>query len=110
MTPRAALVCLLTIAAIAALPAKARAEHTRYWKQSDFSDFQKGTAKGVAIRSDGRLTPAPKFAPLADPNLAYLWALRLDSRGDCMRRADPTRRCCGLTMPEKPRRCLNPRS
>jgi len=81
MTPRAALVCVLTIAAAASLPAAARAEHTRYWKQSDFSEFQKGTAKGVAIRSDGQLTPAPKFAVLSDPNLAYLWALRLDSQG-----------------------------
>ena len=79
MRPRVICVCLLTIAAM--LPGTARAEHTRYWRQSDFTEFQKGTAKGVAIRSDGTLTPAPKFAPLADPNLAYLWCLRLDAQG-----------------------------
>ena len=64
-----------------AAPALVYAEHTRFWRQSDYSDFEKGTAKGVAIRSDGRLMPAPKFAAYSDPNLAYLWALRIDSRG-----------------------------
>jgi hypothetical protein len=64
-----------------AAPALVYAEHTRFWRQSDYSDFEKGTAKGVAVRSDGRLMPAPKFAAYSDPNLAYLWALRIDSRG-----------------------------
>ncbi|HYL68658.1 MAG TPA: hypothetical protein VEX69_05800 [Candidatus Limnocylindria bacterium] len=64
-----------------AVPSPVRAEHTRYWRQSDSPEFEKGTAKGVAIRSDGKLVPAPRFAPFADPNLAYLWELRLDSRG-----------------------------
>ncbi|MGC2722634.1 MAG: hypothetical protein WA224_01645, partial [Candidatus Acidiferrales bacterium] len=70
----------ILILAIAA-PALVYAEHTRFWRQSDFSDFEKGTAKGVAVRSDGRLMPALKFASYSDPNLAYLWALRMDSRG-----------------------------
>ncbi|HEV2297524.1 MAG TPA: hypothetical protein VGR72_03290 [Candidatus Acidoferrales bacterium] len=58
-----------------------RAEHTRFWEQSSFEDFEKGTHKGVAIRSDGLLVPAPEFKSFADPNLAYLWALAVDSRG-----------------------------
>lgn len=79
MTRRVILVCLLAISAL--LPLAARAEHTRFWKQTDFSQFEKGTAKGVAIRSDGKLAPAPKFDSFSDPNLAYVWALRLDSHG-----------------------------
>ncbi len=79
MTRRTNVVCLLVIAAL--LPAAAHAEHTRYWRQTDFSEFEKGTAKGVAIRSDGKLGPAPKFASFSDPNLAYVWALRTDSHG-----------------------------
>ncbi len=59
----------------------AQAEHTRTWRQSESSEFEKGTAKGVAIRSDGKLMPAPRFSPFSDPNLAYLWTLRLDSKG-----------------------------
>jgi WD40 repeat protein len=79
MTRRTTLVCLLAIAIL--LPAAARAEHTRFWRQTDFSEFEKGEAKGVAIRSDGKLVPAPKFESFADPDLAYIWALRLDSHG-----------------------------
>jgi WD40 repeat protein len=72
-------VCLLTLSSWIALPVPA--EQTRFWKQTTFSQFEKGTAKGVAIRSDGKLQPAPKFESFADPNLAYMWALRLDSHG-----------------------------
>ena len=63
------------------VPALVYAEHTRTWRESDYSDFEKGTAKGVAVRSDGKLAPAPQFAAYSDPNLAYLWSLRLDSHG-----------------------------
>jgi hypothetical protein len=79
MTRRIIMACLVTFAL--AVPAPLRAEHTRYWRQSDAPEFDKGTAKGVAIRSDGKLVPAPRFTSFADPNLAYLWQLRLDSRG-----------------------------
>jgi WD40 repeat protein len=60
----------------------AAAEHTRFWRQSSYADFEPGTAHGVALRSDGKIVLAPKFAPFADPNLGYLYALRLDSRGN----------------------------
>jgi len=76
---RTTLVC--AVAAAFLLPALTYAEHTRYWRQSDSGEFEKGTAKGVAIRSDGKLMPAPQFTALADPNLAYIWQLRLDSHG-----------------------------
>jgi sugar lactone lactonase YvrE len=59
----------------------AMAERTRYWRQSSFEDFEKGVARGVALRSDGRLILAPRFTQVADPNLAYLWVLRTDSKG-----------------------------
>ena len=71
------LVVALLLCALSAV-----AEHTRFWRQSDYDVFQKGDAKGVALRSDGRLVLAPKFAPFADASLAYLWSLRLDSRGN----------------------------
>jgi sugar lactone lactonase YvrE len=79
MNRRTTWVCLL--AATLLLVAPAWAEHTRFWRQSDYSDFQKGTPDGVALRSDGKLTPAPRFVPYADPNLAYLYMLRIDSKG-----------------------------
>ena len=72
----------LALLIVAAWAAPASAEHTRFWRQSAFEDFDAGTAHGVALRSDGKIVLAPKFAPFADPNLAYLWALRVDSKGN----------------------------
>src|ERR1700722_15721144 len=60
-----------------------QAEHTRYWRQSSFEEFDKGIAKGVALRSDGKLMLAPRFEPMSDPNSAFMWALRADSKGNC---------------------------
>jgi WD40 repeat protein len=57
------------------------AEHTRRWRQSSYDEFLKGTAHGVAVRSDGRLELAPKFTLLADADASYLWSVRLDPKG-----------------------------
>jgi hypothetical protein len=67
---------LLGIAATSLL-----AEHTRRWRQSTYEEFQKGTAKGVAVRSDGHLELAPKFSLLADADASYLWSLKTDANG-----------------------------
>ncbi|HUK29909.1 MAG TPA: hypothetical protein VLV89_02275 [Candidatus Acidoferrum sp.] len=72
------LAVLLVLASAAAL----RAEHTRYWREASFDEFERGTAKGVALRSDGKLLLAPRFTPVADVDLAFLWALRADSKGN----------------------------
>jgi WD40 repeat protein len=70
-------VCLLAIACAFA----ARAEHTRRWRISTYEEFLKGKANGVAVRSDGRLELAPKFALIADADASYLWSLRTDPKG-----------------------------
>lgn len=57
------------------------AEHTRRWRQSTYDEFLKGTAKGVAVRSDGHLELAPKFTLLADADASYLWSLKTDASG-----------------------------
>jgi sugar lactone lactonase YvrE len=57
------------------------ADHTRRWRQSTYEEFLKGTTRGVAVRSDGRLELAPKFTQLADADASYLWAIKLDARG-----------------------------
>lgn len=58
-----------------------RAEHTRRWLQTTYEEFLKGTAHGVAVRSDGRLELAPKFTLLSDADASYLWSLKLDPKG-----------------------------
>ena len=42
----------LALALVGLVPQLARAEHTRHWRQSAYEEFEKGTAKGVALRSD----------------------------------------------------------
>src|SRR5256885_2541077 len=63
------------------LAGAAQAEHTRRWRQSSYEEFLKGTAHGIAVRSDGRLELAPKFTQLADADASYLWGVKLDSKG-----------------------------
>jgi WD40 repeat protein len=70
----ALVVCSVTIGAFA--------DHTRRWKQSTYEEFLKGTAKGIAVRSDGHLELAPKFTLLTDADASYLWSLRTDGTGN----------------------------
>ena len=73
-------ICVLYLLCFLYVPSSF-AEHTRRWRQSTYDEFLKGTAHGVAVRSDGRLELAPKFSLLADADASYLWAVRLDSNG-----------------------------
>jgi hypothetical protein len=77
---RASYLCALAILAGACAFA-ARAEHTRHWRTSSYEEFLKGTAHGVAVRSDGRIELAPKFTLVADADASYLWSLRTDPKG-----------------------------
>ena len=63
------------------------ADRTRRWRQSTYDEFLKGTAKGVAVRSDGHLELAPKFTPIAEnllvgPRSAYRPTRSADVRHD----------------------------
>ena len=73
---------IVLAAAVFAIAIPTLAEHTRWWRQTTFEEFDKGTAKGVALRSDGKLFLAPRFAEFADANLAYLLQIRADSKGN----------------------------
>ena len=64
-------------------------ETTKKWEQSTFEQFEKGTAKGLSIRSDGKLMLAPRFAEIHEAASSYLWALATDSRGNLFAGAGP---------------------
>jgi len=66
---------------LAGLALPGLAENTRFWRQSSYAEFDKGTATGVALRSDGELLLAPRSQELADPNLEYLWAIAEGPQG-----------------------------
>src|SRR5580698_9221628 len=55
---------------------------TRSWIQADYSNFEKGNLKNLSIRSDGRLSLAPKTVEVFDSSTAYLWTLAQDSHGN----------------------------
>lgn len=58
------------------------AASTRFWEQASQADFEKGTLKNIALRSDGRLTLAPQSKELYDAMANYLWAVVEDSKGN----------------------------
>lgn len=65
-----------------ALSILAFAEGTRTWEQSKFDELSKGTAKGVALRSNGGLELAPAFKALATTPSTYIWSIASDSAGN----------------------------
>ncbi len=66
----------------ALLSSLAAAEGTRLWQQSKYDEFEKGTAHGVAISSDGRISLARALTPLYTTPSTYLWSLVSDSAGN----------------------------
>ena len=73
---------LFAAGACVLVPIACLATETKTWLQSDYADFQRGNRNNLSIRSDGRLSLAPKSSELWDASIAYLWALARDSRGD----------------------------
>src|SRR5215471_11096060 len=59
----------------------ALAEGTNIWRQSRYDEFEKGTAKGVAISSDGRLELAPSFKSIFTSPSTYTWQVVSDPQG-----------------------------
>ncbi len=70
------------ILSVVLLAVCAFAEGTRTWQQSSFEDFEKGTAKGVAIRSDGTLELAPAFNAITTTPSTYIWSIAADAQGN----------------------------
>ncbi|MGA3096446.1 MAG: hypothetical protein ABSF25_08340 [Bryobacteraceae bacterium] len=76
------MVCPTKILAFALCATALYAGQTRTWSQDEFADFQKGAVKNLSLRSDGRLTLAPRTRELFDASAPYLWALAQDSKGN----------------------------
>jgi len=73
------------------------AQGTRTWEQTKYDDFEKGTAHGVAISSDGSLTLAPAFDALYTSPSTYLWSLASDTQGNIYAGAGSPARVYKLT-------------
>ena len=68
--------------AAATLAVNAFAVETKFWRQDDQPDFEKGSLKGLSLRSDGRLMLAPAVSEIFDASTPYLWAVARDSKGN----------------------------
>src|SRR5512140_346755 len=75
----------------------ALAEGTRTWDQNKYDDFEKGTAKGVAIRSDGSLELAPTFKPVFTSPSTYIWSIVADQQGNIFAAAGSPARVYRIT-------------
>ncbi len=64
-----------------ALAALAFAEGTRVWRETAYEDFERGTARGVAIRSTGQLELAPAFKALYTSPSTFIWGIAADKDG-----------------------------
>jgi sugar lactone lactonase YvrE len=64
------------------LSAVVLAQSTRTWEQSKFDELTKGTAKGIALRSEGGLELAPAFDSLATTPSTYIWSIASDTAGN----------------------------
>src|SRR5215475_2050638 len=70
--------CSLLVLALVSLAA---AEGTRQWKETGYEDFERGTARGVAIRSTGQLELAPAFKSIYTSPSTFIWGLVADKDG-----------------------------
>jgi hypothetical protein len=72
----------LALLSVLVLSTFALAEGTRTWEQSKFEELTKGTARGIALRSEGGLELAPAFKALATTPSTYIWSIASDSAGN----------------------------
>jgi hypothetical protein len=72
-------ICTLVFAF--ALIASAFAEGTRQWKETGYDEFERGTARGVAIRSTGQLELAPAFKAIYTSPSTFIWSIAADKDG-----------------------------
>src|ERR1700733_8041875 len=70
------------VAGSSLLPGLASAQGTKLWSVGRYDEMEKGTAEGVAIRSDGRLEPGPAISPLFTTGKSYVWSMTSDATGN----------------------------
>jgi WD40 repeat protein len=72
---------LLPVFIVIALVSLAIAEGTRQWKETGYDEFEKGTARGIAIRSTGQIELAPAFKAIYTSPSSFIWSIAADKDG-----------------------------
>ncbi len=77
------LIALLAILAAGAsvTGARAAAQGTHLWQQSQMGEFEKGTPAGVSIESDGHLRQGPGLTEFATTPSTFVWSMAVDKSG-----------------------------
>jgi hypothetical protein len=73
--PRPVLILVLGLVSLAA------AEGTRQWKETGYDEFERGTTRGIAIRSTGQLELAPAFKAIYTSPSTFIWGIAADRDG-----------------------------
>jgi sugar lactone lactonase YvrE len=58
------------------------AQGTKLWTVDRYDTMERGSAEGVAIRSDGRLETGPEKSMLYDTGKSYVWSMTSDRAGN----------------------------
>src|SRR5215831_6885794 len=72
---------LFSVFIVLALVSLAVAEGTRQWKETGYDEFERGTARGVAIRSTGQIELAPAFKAIYTSPSTFIWGIASDKDG-----------------------------
>ena len=72
---------LFLVFIVIALVSLAVAEGTRQWKETGYDEFEKGTARGIAIRSTGQIELAPAFKAIYTSPSSFIWSIAADKDG-----------------------------
>lgn len=70
------------VVAASLLPGLVRAQGTKLWSVERYEELAKGSADGVAIRSDGVLEAGPATSLLYATGGSYVWSLASDAAGN----------------------------
>ncbi|MFN8007177.1 MAG: hypothetical protein U0V70_09185 [Terriglobia bacterium] len=61
-------------------PAILQAVTPVFWTNSTYTEFSKGTLKGLTLNADGQMSLAPKFDSVFDTDQALIWSAAFDAR------------------------------
>src|SRR5690349_17854067 len=72
---------LFPVFIVSTLVSLAVAEGTRQWKETGYDEFERGTARGIAIRSTGQIELAPAFKVIYTSPSTFIWSIAADKDG-----------------------------
>src|SRR5262249_10121425 len=72
---------LFSVLFVLTLISPAFGEGTRQWKETGYDEFERGTARGIAIRSTGQLELAPGFKAIYTSPSTFIWGIAADKDG-----------------------------